>query len=247
MNSIFDRAIEMALEKERDLKVVDYVVGTGMTSVELSNGNVGVAHLFREELPSGCTVFDQLVDTPVDLSSFLDLANNYHPISVSLALAAVNAVINNSLTNESNTGDIFKILEISSEDKVAFVGDFKPLTTKLAGNVKELFIFERQAGSNYLPDWAAPAKLKECDVVILTGTTIMNRTIDNLLEYVSTDRTVVFGPSTVMDLDLYPPKVMAIGGAAVTDPKKAMKIASRAGGTKNIYREKAAKKITIMR
>lgn len=247
MNSIFDRAIELALENGGDLKVIDYVVGTGMTSVKLSNGNVGIAHLFREELPTGCSLFEELLDTPVDLTNFTELAKHFNPICVSLAMAAVNAVLNYSTVTDNNTGDIFKILKISPEDRVGFVGDFRPLTSKLEGNVKELHIFERHARHNYLPDWAAPWKLGECDVVVLTGTTIMNRTIDNLLKYINTDRTVVFGPSTVMDLELYPSKVMAIGGASIIDPEKAMKITARAGGTKNIYKEKAAMKITIIR
>ena len=238
----------MAISLGKKLEVIDYVVGTGMTAVKLSDGSVGIAHLFREELPTGCTLFDELIDTPTGLEEFLDLGKKFHPITVSLTMAAVNAALSKCTGNVApSPKDIFEILDITSEDRVGFVGDFRPLTSRLSGNVKELLVFERHVERNYLPDWAAPWKLGECSVVILTGTTVMNRTIDKLLENVNTNRTVVFGPSTPLVLELYPGKVMAIGGAAITNPELTMRIAARAGGTKNIYGESAAIKTTFTR
>lgn len=247
MSSIFDRVLEAAENRGKSLTVVDYVVGTGMTSVKLSSGDVGVSHLLRDELPSGCTLFDELFETPCTLPEFLKLGYTHHPITVSLALAAANAVLNNTLDERNISGaDIFEILNIQRSDIVGFIGDFKPLTSKLIDKVEGLLIFERHPGEGYLPDWAAPWRLKECTVVIVTGTTLMNRTIDGILNSVNTDRVVVFGPSTPLVPEVYPDVVKAIGGAKIVDPELAMKVAARAGGTKNLYRLKAAKKATLI-
>ncbi|ACR80762.1 MULTISPECIES: Rossmann-like domain-containing protein [Kosmotoga] len=247
MNSVFDRVLEIAANKGKNLSVLDYVVGTGMTAVKLSSGNVGVAHLLRDELPSGCTLFDELFETPCTLPEFLKLGYIHHPITVSLALAAANALVNAELEEKSvSQSDIFEILNIQENDIVGFIGDFKPLTSKLKDKVKGLLIFERHSGEGYLPDWAIPWKLKECTAVIVTGTTMMNRTIDSILNSVNTDRVVVFGPSTPLVPEVYPDVVKAIGGARIVNPELAMKVASRAGGTKNLYRLKAAKKVTLI-
>ena len=247
MNSIFDRVLEIAKEYGKNMAVIDYVIGTGMTAVRLSSGNVGVAHLLREELPPGCTLFDELFETPCPLYEFLKLGNVHHPITVSLALAAANAVLNNRLKEQDYSElDIFEILNLKRSDTVGFIGDFKPLTSKLRGKVEKLMIFERHASEDYLPDWAAPWKLRECSAVIITGTAFMNRTIDTILNSVNTDRVVVFGPSTPLVPEVYPEVVKAIGGTKIMDPELTMKVASRAGGTKNLYRLKAAKKVTLI-
>ncbi|OAA28450.1 hypothetical protein AT15_04410 [Kosmotoga arenicorallina S304] len=247
MNSIFDRVLEIAAKYGNDMAVIDYVVGTGMTAVRLSSGDVGVAHLLRDELPSGCTLFDELFSTPCPISKFLELGKIYHPITVSLALAAANAILSSKLSDrEYSESDIFEILKIERSDTVGFIGDFKPLTSQLRGKVEKLLIFERHISEDYLPDWAMPWKLRECTAVVVTGTTFMNRTIDSILNSVSTDRVVVFGPSTPLVSEVYPETVKAIGGAKVIDPDLVMKVASRAGGTKNLYRLKAAKKVTLI-
>ncbi len=245
MNSIMDRMIERICNDYSDLKVIDYVVGTGMTAVKLSNGNVGVAHIFREELPAGCMIFDELLPSKTGIEKFIKQAELYHPVTVSLALATINAIFNRIERDNETEKDIFDLAEIKKDDVVGFVGDFRPLTKVLREKVKKLMVFERIPSEDYLPDWAIPWKLKECDVAIITGTTIMNKTIDNILQSVETDRVFIFGPSTVLLPDVYPECVKAIGGTRIIDGDKAMDIASKAGGTKNLYRMNAAKKITV--
>lgn len=245
MSSIMDRMIEKVCNDFGDLKVIDYIVGTGMTAVKLSDESVGVAHIFREELPAGCMIFDELLPSPTGIKDFIKQSDLYHPVTVSLALATINAVFNNMKRDNETERDIFELAEIQGSDVVGFVGDFRPLTRALRDKVKKLMVFERIPSEDYLPDWAIPWKIKECDVAIITGTTIMNKTLDNILQSVDTDRVFIFGPSTTLLPDIYPECVKAIGGTRIIDGDKAMDIASKAGGTKNLYRMNAAKKITV--
>jgi hypothetical protein len=240
-----DRMIEKVCNDFGDLKIIDYVVGTGMTAVKLSDKSVGVAHIFREELPSGCMIFDELLPSPTGIKDFIKQSEQYHPVTVSLALATINAVFNNMERENETESDIFDLAEIQESDVVGFVGDFRPLTRAIRDKVKKLMVFERIPSENYLPDWAIPWKIKECDVAIITGTTIMNKTLDHILQSVETDRVFIFGPSTTLLTDVYPECVKAIGGTRIIDGDKVMDIASKAGGTKNLYRMNAARKITV--
>ena len=248
MSDIFSRIMHYAKERARDAVIADYVVGTGMSAVLLKDGRCGVSHLFREELPEGCSIFNSLIETPVSLRRFLEDTNPFHPVTASLILAACNAVINSTQDRDDYTQENpFASLHITEQDILGFVGDFRPLTSLMNEQVREVRIFERHPGENYFPDWAIPFKLPDCTCVVVTATSIMNRTIDSILESCSTDRVVVMGPSTPMSLELFPKKVRSLGGARIIDSKKALQIASRAGGTKNLYSSGAALKITLAR
>ncbi len=248
MNDIFSRVLQFASASAPDILVEDYVVGTGMTAVRLDDGSCGVAHLFREELPQGCSIFKSLIETPVPLLTFIRDTDPFHPVTSSLLLAASNAVINGTL-QESDLAetDPFESLMIERDDIVGFVGDFRPLTSSLQGKVREVRIFERHLGEGYSPDWAIPFRLPECSCVVVTATSIMNRTIDAILECCNTERVIIMGPSAPMKLDFFPKKVHSLGGAFIVNSELAIQIASRAGGTKNLYSSGAAKKATILR
>ncbi|HAA84945.1 MAG TPA: hypothetical protein DCE14_01150 [Kosmotogaceae bacterium] len=248
MSDVFSKIVHYAKERARDTVIADYVVGTGMSAVLLEDGRCGVSHLFREELPEGCSIFKSLIETPVSLRRFFENTDPFHPVTASLILAACNAVINSTHDRDDYTQeDPFVSLHITEQDILGFVGDFRPLTSLINEQVGEVRIFERHLGDNYLPDWSIPFKLPECTCVVITATSIMNRTIDSVLESCFTDRVVVMGPSTPMSLELFPQKVRSLGGARIIDSKKALQIASRAGGTKNLYSSEAAQKITLTR
>ncbi len=82
------------------------------------------------------------------------------------------------------------------------VGFFSPLVKKLEKRNIELRVFERSFKLPHpalYPDWAEHRLLPDCDVVIVSGTSCVNGTIDQLLEYCSGARQVsVTGPTTPM-------------------------------------------------
>jgi uncharacterized protein len=76
---------------------------------------------------------------------------------------------------------------------VAMVGQFRPLISPLQQRARSLTVFERVDRPTGIlrPAQEAPAALARCQVALITATSIINHTIDKLLEAASECREVV--------------------------------------------------------
>ena len=95
------------------------------------------------------------------------------------------------------------IFGIESGDTVGMVGYIPPVAKKLAQNAKRMIIFDHGAWLEGDPDVEPTERqsllLPECDIVVLTGTTTVNGTIDSLLAMCPKAREIVLvGTSTPM-------------------------------------------------
>jgi uncharacterized protein (DUF4213/DUF364 family) len=115
------------------------------------------------------------------------------------------------------------------------VGHFAPWVTGLRGRTKALHVFERRRDKEeVLPDWAATALLPECSVVILSATTLLNRTLDTLLEKCAHAREVALvGPSTPLLPEVFARRnVTLLSGIQVMDAGRVLRVVSEGGGTR---------------
>jgi hypothetical protein len=111
------------------------------------------------------------------------------------------------------------------------VGYFEPFIQELRKRAKELYVFEkRPLAPDVLPDWAAERILPKCDVVILTAISLINGTLDHLLELSRGDVGLV-GPTTPLSNIFSEYGVNHLFGSLVTNPNLVMNIVSQAGGT----------------
>ncbi len=242
---MYRKLINEAIKKSEGLYVDDYVVGLGMTAVKLSNGNGGLTHTFREEIFGGCSPFPSLLESGIEAKKFIELYNTTDILLSSLGLATINAVINSEVSF-TKSGDIFDSLSITHNDTVALVGDIVPLAASIRKfGPKKIYIFERRGETGKLPDWAAYQLMDEINVLLLSSSTLINKTFFNLVNKAKTNRIALIGPSTTFCPNVLD-KVKIFGGAKVIDVDKALKISARAGGTKNIYKDGAAKKVQLI-
>jgi uncharacterized protein (DUF4213/DUF364 family) len=127
------------------------------------------------------------------------------------------------------------MVRLEPSDTVGMVGYFGPMVEELRTRVSVLHIFERtpRDEEGVLPDWASPILLPECDVAIVSGTTVINRTLDGLLACATKAReVVVLGPSTPMVPDLFEKRgVTLLSGIQVTDAPRLLRVISEGGGT----------------
>jgi hypothetical protein len=234
-----------AIKRSERLYVEDYVVGLGMTAVKLSNGSCGLTHTFREEIFGGCSPFPSLLESGIEARKFIELYDTTDILLSSLGLATINAVINSEVSF-TKSGDIFDSLAITHNDTVALVGDIIPLAASIRQfGPKKIYIFERRGETGKLPDWAIYQLMNEIDVLLLSSSTLINKTFFNLVKEAKTDRIALIGPSTTFCPHILD-KVKIFGGAKVIDADKALKISARAGGTKNIYKDGAAEKVQLI-
>jgi hypothetical protein len=130
--------------------------------------------------------------------------------------------------------DILDTNRINVEDNVVMIGFFGPIISRLKNNVKKLTICERDKKLDVLPDYAAYFELESCDVAIISATTFINKTIDNLLDRIKKSHTiVVLGATTTMDREIFrDTPITHLCGVGIADIEKVKQIVSQAGGTK---------------
>ena len=88
-----------------------------------------------------------------------------------------------------------------------------------------------------MPYEKAPEVIPDADLLIITGVTILNDTLSDILELASPDAEIlVTGPTVSMLPDpLFEHGVTVIGGVKVTDPDKALKLIAEGGSGYHLF------------
>lgn len=214
----------------------EVLIGLGYTAVKLADGRTGVAYTFRENAVSGCSVFmgsRPLAGKPVtDLVRFLDSADR---IEAAVGLAAANAAVNVT-PPQALAGDVLDAVSLRDSDRVGMVGFFGPLIPHLKAKVHSLDIFEENVdkSTDLLPAAEALNRLPHCDLAIISATTIINHSIDNLLDAAQNCRhVIILGSSTPLLPQVFKETpVTCLSGIEITDPAGIMRVIAEGGGTR---------------
>lgn len=146
-------------------------------------------------------------------------------LRASLGMAAINSVLNAPERIERVTGcsinaqqevDAFEFLgELMRGKKVAVIGHFKRLAR--FADTCELSILERNPQPGDFPDPACEDLLPRQDIVFMTGSTMINKTLPRLLELSKDAYVVLVGPSTPFAPVLFDYGVDMLAGTVVVD------------------------------
>ena len=231
---IADQVREFVLEKGEGKRIADLRIGLGYTSALLNDGKAGVAYTFKESLPDGCSVFTG--NRPLAGKSIQQVINYIgSPVLLesSVGIAVTNALINREREGEKE-GDVLDILKLDKDDRVGMVGFFGPLVAPLKKRVRELTIFERsiRMSKGFFPAEKAAEELPACDIALITSTSLINGTMDSLIDSARKCREIVLlGASTVLAPEIFQPLgVTLLSGVIVTDPPTILQIVSEGGG-----------------
>jgi uncharacterized protein (DUF4213/DUF364 family) len=216
---LLERIYQQALPSLEGKRVTEVRIGLGLLAVELDDGSLAVSYVLRDELPPGCAVIP--ADTPLSGIAASEMAawafnEPPNPLFTSLGVAVLNSVVDPAAI-ERRSRDMLAEL-IFQDDQIAMVGYIEPMAHFLKSRTaKELIIFDRsreQLGDVY-PESRQRELLPRCDVLLVTGTTLLNRSLDAILQYATNAREVILvGTST----PLYPAafrdtKVTQLAGA----------------------------------
>ena len=208
--------------------VKSFTCGKHWLMVETDSGGIGMAQYFPPA--SGASDSAQschdMVGQP--LRRMAEKIKSWDFNAASIGLAALNAA-NNTLALvepsllrtalDNRHGDAFDFfLSEAKGKKVTVVGHFPGL-----GRLRqhcELSILERQPQPGDLPDTAAEYILPQQDLVFITGTTFINKTITRLLELSANAKVYMVGPSTHMNPLLFSHGVRSLSGLVVVDAEK---------------------------
>lgn len=229
------RIHECLSDRGRDLQVEEVRVGLGYVGVMLEGGRMGLAAVLRNELAPGCSTIGRAGTLAGSAApELLDLlATGANPLEKALGLATANALLSPDTGEEEQ--DSIALMGLSPADRVAMVGYFGPLVKRIEATGAELRIIEKDPHrTDRLPERGDRERIiKECSVAIITATSILNDTIEEILNGLGTPRHVtVLGPSTPLCEEAFSrTPVTHLGGSAVVDPGRVMQIISEGGGT----------------
>lgn len=241
----YDLLKEKAKKNGKGALVVDYVMGVGMCGVALEDGRAGVSYTDRKSIPWGCSLYDELPKTGTDVGEFIKLFDSSDVLLNALGTSAINACVNDG---NYESGDVMEAVSLSEDDVMGMIGYFDPMVMKIKKQVKALYIFEKEKTLTTWPQKVLspdeiPQMLPKCNVLLISATTVMNKTFDDILKYANTKRIILLGPSTPMLPEAFP-EVKVFGGTTVN--VEALKTIAHGGGTRNLYKAHVGKKVILV-
>ena len=248
--SIITEVIDSIKIKISDLKKItlkQVVIGMGYTAVELNTGHIGLCYSFQRENPFHHSRFDNIVGSisGTYANYMLEMAKSWNLGESILGVATINAlsqlIFDRFREYKMLKGNVMEYLDIRNEDKVVFVGNIIPLIERIEKKAKEIIVLERdlQKKSEYcLPDTLAEEVIPDSDITIITGTSLVNGTLERLiaLSKNSREKVLVGATSSFIPDPVFKKGITLIGGLKILYPSHLIRIVSEGGGTKQLKR-----------
>jgi uncharacterized protein (DUF4213/DUF364 family) len=225
------------LPQSANARTLDVRIGPFWTVVSTSEG-AGIASTLASEARPHHVL--PVVDAgrlnerrPVELANLL---TSDSPTEAAVGLATVNALIGFPQGRVTSEKALHVLLDRCRGRRVAMVGHF-PFAETLRPVCEQLWIFERGDGL-HMGDRAVedmPELLPQADVVAITATTLINKTLATVLGHVGDQTwTMMLGPSTPMNRCLLDNGFDVVCGTVVDDVERVLRMASQGGVTKQI-------------
>jgi len=264
MLSVIAETIEILKEKSptppQDVWIDDLVIGIFFTGVKLSTSQAGVSFTPIGEIPEAvcCPTTaarmpqaGNLEGSPV--SEILKYALDTNVLKSAIGVATLNAV--SQLVIESEGGveyqiikdaDGFDLLEIQPDETVSLIGAFGPYIRRLKMMGNPFTIVEKNPQTlrsdemkYFKPESEMSSALEESDAVIITGTAIVNHSIDTILSFITNGkRTAIIGPTASMIPDAFFKKgVQVMAGIRILKAEGMIKILKQGGSAYHLLKE----------
>ncbi len=234
-----DQRLIACVSADADRVTVDQVtIGLGYTAVTTSDGGIGIAAT-GVALDGGCAGSREVRDIEGETAAaVLPRLLAADPMERTMGIALVNALNHHrcrDLPDDPRNTILFDRFAIGAGARVAMVGYFPPLVRFLTDRNVPLSVIDDARGLGDKPafyrqldGWA--------DVLLLTSTSIINRTTESILDHAGPAlKTVLLGPTTPMLPDAFAHlPVHMLAGTAIMNPRQALKIVRHAGGARSL-------------
>ncbi|MBO6040633.1 MAG: DUF364 domain-containing protein [Oscillospiraceae bacterium] len=197
------------------IRICELVHGISWTAAVLDNGRCGVAmHTSGETVPR---MFDTLAGR--SLRDAGQALMSWNMEEASEALAAVNAWYNHEdcgfLAPDARTLDGI-CLDGKTVGMVGQMIGHSNITRELLAPARELYIMDREEKPGAMPDSACEYVLPLCEVVIITGSAAINKTLPRLLELSRDAQVILTGPSVTCCPELLGLGIDCLHGRVIT-------------------------------
>lgn len=195
--------LEKINELDDELKVVDYCIGVRYSYVTvrgIKGQSMGLAFTPLEDV-----VYQPIARIP-NVNSLLELVSSTSILDKVLGVALMNALSNYLLWCLNNTFgvsflynvNLIEKLEEFAKEPIIVIGNMKPLVKALQSeNLKVIAVSERNPcyRQGALPDTLIARVIKHANTLIITGATLVNDTIDYILNLAEGKRVILVGPT----------------------------------------------------
>ncbi len=198
------------------------ISGDKYLAVLLKNRQIGVCATLGYQLPS-------------------DIGNNFQPnfslpFHRILYIAYLNAVIN-SESDKLHDNDIFDQVDFTSYQNIVMVGQFLPLIDKFKKNDIHVNVFDiNKEGPEFRNMDLQEKYLNGADALILTSTSLLNNTFENIISATHSDSNVfMLGPSSILTEEFFgfSQIKMIFGSLFEKNDKRVLNLIANGGGTRD--------------
>ena len=200
----------------QELRVEEVLPGASWTSARLSNGSVGIAAHFAGNAGNLAASM-----TGMSVRDAAGSVNDCDCEAAGMGLAVINAFYNSvSRLSELDCGVSYETFCTDGLDligkTVGVIGRMRRTAEHLFG-AKQVYIFELEPREGESPASDEAILLPECDIVIATGTSLMNHTLPEILEYSKSALVIFLGPSVAMCPDLRSCGIERLSGLVISE------------------------------
>jgi len=244
----------------KDARIEDLVIGIFFTGVKLSTGHSGVAFTPIGEIPEAvcCPTTAARMPQAGELDGkpafeVLAYSLDQNVLKSAIGVATLNALSQPILERDGTTKygmvkgtDGFDLLKIQPNETVSLIGAFGPYIRRLKIMGNRFYIIEKNTQTlrpeemkYFKPEVEMASALQESHVVIMTGTAIVNHTIDAILSCLSwRQRAAIIGPTASMVPDAFFKRgIQIMAGISIKDPDRMIQILKQGGSGYHLLQE----------
>lgn len=165
-----------------------------------------------------------------------EYAQSWDLVEASIGCAAINSMVEPEIEGVEINGDGI-IFKKGAGARVVVIGAF-PFIDKLRSTARELYVLELNQSlldikRGIIPETAADFVIPDCDLLVITGSAIVNKSMERLLSLARKGKayTIILGPSTVFSSVMFDYGADMLAGSVVLKPEAVMNKLSQTGGT----------------
>jgi uncharacterized protein (DUF4213/DUF364 family) len=263
-----DQAIrEILKERIEPLTVERVVMGLFFTGVKLSDGTGGLCFTPIKAIPEAVCCPSSAKVMPASgklkgrrVTDYLDELFSANPLKRTLGIAVLNALSMSCWEKRPPVDyairtrtDAIDELAIPEEGYVVVVGALVPALKKLKARGKPFGILELDPSTLkpnelpfHIPVERMPEAVAKADMLIITGTTLINDTLEDLLsrKKPAAPAALVGPTASMLPGAFFRRGITVVGGVLVTDADRVLDVIAEGGSGYHFF-EKGAERLTI--
>ena len=262
------RLVKDKLASEYEAITVERVmIGIFFSGVKLSNGFAGLSYTPVKDVPqavccpsSAGRIFDPFKINGMTAAEVLTALTSNEPIKAAVAIATLNAL--SAVCWERGLTDDYRIqmdtdavdaVRMPADRSVAVIGAFVPVLRKLKARGGRWWVIEQDPKTlkgdemdHFIPADQSEETIACADVLIVTGVTLVNHTLEGILAAARRDAEIaVIGPTASLLPDaLFERGVRVLGGVWVKKADELLDVLA-AGGSGYHFFDQLAPRIVI--